>query len=190
MVKIGFICEGKTEKAIIESFAFQKWLNQHQIVCVHEVVDAKGSGNLLPHNIELITKELMLKGAERIVILTDTDDDLCITLTKDRIAKDENYHIVVAIRQIESWFLSDSITLQRLLGDSSFVCEQPEVIPVPFNYLKGLFLQKTGRGVGAKSILVSRMLKYGFTVEQAANHPNCPSARYFLTKLQTLASAT
>ena len=33
------------------------------------------------------------------------------------------------------------------------------------------------------------MLKYGFTIENAANHPNCPSARYFLTKLQTLASA-
>ena len=190
MVKIGFICEGKTEKTIIESIAFQKWLSLHDIVCVHEVVDAKGSGNLLPHNIELITKELTLKGAQRIVILTDIDDDFCITLTKNRIAKGENLHIVVAVRQIESWFLSDSATLQNLLGDASFVCEQPEAIPCPFNYIKDLFLQKTGRGVGAKSILVSRMIKYGFTVEQAASHPNCPSARYFLTKLQTLASAT
>lgn len=189
MVKIGFICEGKTEKTIVESQSFQAWLHEHKLDCVHDVIDAKGSGNLLPQNIELITKELVLKGAERIVILTDLDNDLCITSTKERITERENQHIIIAVRQIEAWFLSDTVTLQRLFGDTSFICEQPESIPTPFYHLKDLFYHKTGRGVGAKSILVSRMLKYGFSVENAANHPNCPSARYFLTKLQTLATA-
>ena len=189
MVKVGFICEGKTEKAIIESAAFQTWLYQNRIECVFEVIDAKGGGNLLPHNIGLITKELALRGAQHIVILTDSDDDLCVTLTRQRINALPNQHVTVAVKQIEAWFLSDTETLQNLLNDTGFYCGEPEKIPIPFEYLKDLFLQKTGRGVGGKAILVNRMLKYGFTPERAAAHPNCPSARYFLTKLQRLASA-
>ncbi|OIN61115.1 hypothetical protein [Arsenicibacter rosenii] len=188
MVKVGFICEGKTEKAIIQSDAFQAWLHQNRIECVFEVIDAKGGGNLLPHNIGLITKELALRGAQQIVILTDSDDDLCVTLTRERINALPNQHVVVAVRQIEAWFLSDTETLKGMLNDTGYYCREPEKIPAPFEYLKNLFLLKTGRGVGGKAILVSRMLKYGFTPERAAEHPNCPSARYFLTKLQRLAS--
>lgn len=65
----------------------------------------------------------------------------------------------------------------------------PEQEMSPFATLLQLFLTKTNRGVGSKNILVSRVLNYGFTIEQAARHPNCPSARYFPTKLQTLATA-
>ncbi len=188
MVKVGFICEGKTEKAIIESAAFQTWLHQNRIECVFEVIDAKGSGNLLPHNIGLITKELALRGAQQIVILTDSDDDACVTLTRERINASPDQHVLVAVKQIEAWFLSNTGTLQSILNDTGYYCEEPETIPAPFDYLKELFLQKTGRGVGGKAILLNRMLKYGFTPERAAAHPNCLSARYFLTKLQRLAS--
>jgi len=189
MVKIGFICEGKTEKKIIESDSFQEWLQQNNIECLLPVVDAKGNGNLLPNRIEELRQELLGKHAQKIIILTDLDADSCITLTRHRITERNDQIVIVAVRQIESWFLSDTPTLQAMVNDSTFTFDQPEQEANPFQTLQQLLLTKTNRGVGSKSILVSRMLKYGFTIENAAQHPNCPSAHYFLTKLQTLASA-
>lgn len=189
MVKIGFICEGKTEKNIIESDRFQQWLSLNGFECSLPVIDAKGNGNLLPHKIEALRQELLDRHVQKIIILTDLDIDSCITLTKQRITEREDQLIIVAVKQIEAWFLSDTPTLQSLFGDSTFVFDYPELETNPFVKLQQLLLTKTNRGVGSKSILVSRMLKYGFTIENAAQHPNCPSATYFLTKLQTLASA-
>lgn len=64
----------------------------------------------------------------------------------------------------------------------------PENEDQPFETIRKLFVDKTGRGVGTKHILATRMIKYGFTIEQAAQHPNCPSAHYFLHKLQSLSA--
>ena len=55
-----------------------------------------------------------------------------------------------------------------------------------FEKLRTLFLEKTKRGVGTKDILAARMLKYGFSLQRAAQHPNCHSAAYFLNKLHSL----
>ena len=189
MVKIGFICEGKTEKKVIESDSFQQWLSQNGFDCSLPVIDAKGNGNLLPNRIEALRQELLNRNVKKIVVLTDLDVDKCISLTRQRITERDNQLIVVAVKQIESWFLGDTPTLQFLFNDSSFTFDQPEQEPDPFLKLQQLLLIKTNRGVGSKNILVSRMLKYGFTIENAAKHPNCPSAHYFLTKLQTLALA-
>ena len=189
MVSIGFVCEGKTEKEIIESDMFQRWLNQNGITCVNPVFDVDGSGNLLPHRLSDVRDTLFKNGAEVICILTDLDEDQCITMTRQRITEQPNQHIIVAKRQIESWFLSDSVTLRKLFSDDSFEFYFPETESNPFLILKALFKLNTGRGIGTKPMLARRMLKYGFTIERAAEHPNCPSARYFLDKLQTLASA-
>lgn len=188
-MKIGFICEGKTEKEIIGSASFQEWLNRNGIGCVDPVFDVIGSGNLLPHRLGDVRDTLFRNGAKAICVLTDLDQDQCITMTRNRITEQENEHIIVAVRQIESWFLSDSITLRRLFSDDTFEFENPETELNPFVTLKRLFETKTQRGIGTKPMLARRMIKYGFTIEQAARHPNCPSARYFLTTLQTLASA-
>ena len=189
MVKIGFICEGKTEKNVIESVGFQQWLSKNGFDCSLPVIDAKGNGNLLPNRIEALRQELLSRDIQKIVILTDLDVDKCISLTRQRLTERDNQLIVVAVKQIESWFLGDTQTLQALFNDSSFIFDQPEQEPDPYLKLQQLLLTKINRGVGSKNILVSRMLKYGFTIENAAQHPNCPSANYFLTKLQTLASA-
>lgn len=189
MVKIGFICEGKTEKNIIESTNFQQWLRQNDLDCLLPVIDAKGSGNLLPNRIEALRRELLDQNVQKIVILTDLDLDSCITSTRQRIGDQNDQIIIVAVKQIEAWFLSDTPTLQALFSDSSFTFDHPELESNPFQTLQQLLLTKTNRGVGSKNILVSRMLKYGFTIENAARHPNCSSANYFLTKLQTFASA-
>ncbi|UFH54340.1 hypothetical protein [Spirosoma sp. KNUC1025] len=189
MVKIGFICEGKTEKNVIESDKFQDWLKINGFECSLPVIDAKGNGNLLPHKIEALRRELLDRNVQKIIILTDLDIDSCISLTRQRITERDNQIIIVAVKQIEAWFLSDTPTLQSLFNDSSFIFEHPEQEINPFLTLQQLLVSKTNRGVGSKGILVSRMLKYGFSVENAAQHPNCSSAHYFLTKLRTLASA-
>lgn len=188
MVKIGFICEGDTERKIIESTAFQQTLSNCGLICVMPIENADGNGNLLPHNIEPIREKLFTAGAKVIFVLTDLDQDACITMTKQRVSNLPDQLIIIAVKAVEAWFLADSGLLSRLIGTEIRV-DQPEREEQPFETIRQLFIRATGRGVGTKHILATRLIKYGFTIEQAAQHPNCPSARYFLTKLQTLASA-
>jgi len=185
MVKVGFICEGKTERKIIESERFQNYLSQIGIEGVKPVFDAKGAGNLLPANLEKELNSLKAKGAQKVVILTDLDEDACVTITKNRITVDEDRVVVVAVKKIESWFLADSSTLSVLLKEN-FHFNNPEGENIPFDTLKGIFINKQERGIGVKDIFSARMLKYGFSIQNAAEHPNCPSARYFLDKLKKI----
>jgi hypothetical protein len=187
MVKLGFICEGKTERLIVESENFQRFLTDSGIACIHPVIDANGVGNLLPHNIISFLEILKSNGAQKIIILTDLDEDACITVTKNRITSDENRIIIVAVRKIESWFLADNASLSSLLKEK-YNCPNPENEKVPFETIKNLFLQKNKPGPGTKINLTRNMLKNGFTVQNAAKHSNCPSAAYFLNKLELLAT--
>lgn len=185
MVRVGFICEGKTERKIIESENFQQYLTGLGIECVKPVLDAKGSGNLLPENLRESLELLNARRAEKVIILTDLDEDACITVTKDRITSDENRFVIVAVKKIESWFLADSLTLSYLLKEQ-FYFDKPEEEASPFNTLKSIFIQKQSRGIGVKDIFTARMLKHGFSVENAANHKNCSGAAYFLNKLKQI----
>ena len=187
MVRVGFICEGKTERKVLESAKFQDLLIRIGIKQVGEVYNAGGSGNLLPGKLQEALDLLISQGAEKIIVLTDLDEDACITITKDRITIDENRIVIVAVNKIESWFLADSKTLSLLLREK-FVFDLPEEEPDPFNSLKRVFIGKYNRGIGVKDTFTARMIKYGFSLENAAQHPNCPSATYFLNKLQQLAT--
>lgn len=188
MVKIGFICEGDTEVKVVKSTEFQQWLRQIGLACVMPIEDARGNGNLLPDNIDTQRKTLFNAGAEAIVILTDLDQETSVDAVRQRIGSYINQHIVVSVKQLEAWFLADSQTLGTLLGEP-FTFDKPEEERNPYETIRQLFIAKTERGVGTKPMLARRMLKYGFSIERAAEHPNCPSARYFLDTLQTLASA-
>lgn len=188
MVKIGFICEGDTEVKIVKSGAFQHLLIKSGLTCVFPVEDADGNGNLLPHKIIEKRRALEKAGADMIFVLTDIDNDASVTSARQRIGEYPGQQIIVAVREAEAWFLADSSTLSTLLNEPFYV-DYPEHDVEPFETIRHLFLQQTGRGVGTKPMLARRMIKYGFSIEQAAQHPNCPSARYFLTKLQTLATA-
>ncbi|HEV7350438.1 hypothetical protein [Telluribacter sp.] len=189
MVKVGFICEGKTERKIIESANFQQLLLRLKIECIRPVIDSKGSGNLLPENLRESLDLLKANGAEKIIVLTDLDEDACITITKNRITTGVDRVIIVAVRKIESWFLSDIETLSILLKEN-FLFEKPEEENSPFDTLKNIFLQKQNRGIGVKDTFTARMIKYGFSVENAASHPNCPSAKYLIQKLKIIATNT
>ncbi len=186
VVKIGFIVEGETEALILNSDNFKAILRDLNLVTVG-IINAGGNKNLLPHNILVHQANLIKKGAEKIVILTDLDDDQCITKTKERITERDKQDIIVAIKQIESWFLADSILLTHLFNQS-FTFDYPEKENVPFNTLRALLIQFKGRGIPKKVPMASKMINSGFSIQNAANHPNCPSANYFLTKLKQCAS--
>ena len=186
MVKIGFIVEGETEKLIIDSEGFQALLTELKIDCVSEAINASGNGNLLPHNITPFRETLKDLGAEYIIILTDKDNDACITMTRQRVTERENQIIIVAVQQIESWFLADSQTLSTMT-EPDFVFELPESESVPFETIGDLILTKKGRGIGTrKTRFALNFLRNGFSLQRAAQHPNCHSAAYFLNKLHSL----
>jgi hypothetical protein len=190
VVKVGFIVEGETEKLIIDSDNFQELLTDLKLTCVSEAIDAKGNGNLLPHNIIPFQELLKERGAEHIFILTDRDEDACITITRQQITERENQSIIIAVQQIESWFLADSQTLS-IMTEPDFVFEVPESESVPFETIASLILIKKGRGIGTrKTRFALNYLRNGFSLQRAAQHPNCPSARYFLNKLTQLSPQT
>lgn len=189
MVKIGFICEGFTEFFFLQSPEFKQLLNSINLELVN-TINAEGSGNLLPHNISGYMERLKKDGAEKIIILTDLDQDICITKTKERISAPADCIVIIAVKQIESWFLACTSTMQALLRDDSFIFDFPENEEMPFLTINNLLLEKTGRGIGrnmsGKTKLIKRLLLLGLDINQAANHTACPSAKYFIDTLKRL----
>lgn len=179
MVKVGFIVEGKTEKIIIESDKFKEFLLNNDYELVTPVIDAKGGGNLLPSNIEPFIKRLKDSQADRIVVLTDLEDEICVDKVKKRIGHSEIKAIFVAVKAIEAWFLADTKAMQKLLNNNDFVEEFPEYTEkMPQERIQELAIKYTNRGIGSsKPMFARKMLKWGFSIENSANHPNCPSAK-------------
>ena len=186
MIKVGFICEGKTERKIVESEAFQLFLKSIDIDCIDEIIDAKGNGNLLPQYLGGFVDTLLDFGAQKICILTDLDNDACITLTKNRIDEKKEYLLIVAVKTSEAWFLSDSLCMAKVLKMDSFYFEHPEKVNA-LDKISELLFEKTGRGASDKKKLVAMMLNNGFNINAAAAHPNSNSAKYFVEKLKALA---
>lgn len=189
MVKLGFIAEGVTEKIILESSLFQEYLLSLGIDFDKDVIDATGNGNLLPQNIEPYSQILKSKGATTIVVLTDLDEDKCITLTKARIKASEIHVVIVSVRQIESWFLADEQAMKTFLQDDNYQIENPEEVVNPFEKIQTLRMEKSGRGIPFKKPLANIMVhKNNFSILRAAEHPNCASARYFIQKINELSN--
>ena len=189
MVKIGFICEGDTELILLLSGSFQQYLSSINLLAVN-VINACGSGNLLPHNIGGYIESLEKAGAEVVVILTDLDDDICITRTKARIKPREKDVVVIAVKKIEAWFFANDIAMRSLLKNGQFSFNAPEGVANPYETINELLLKYTGRGIGRTSSgkirLVTRLIYLGFDLQNSANHPQCFSAKYFLNKLQEI----
>jgi hypothetical protein len=185
-MKLGFICEGFTERLFIESNTFQQLLLGLSHICIFPVIDAKGNGNLLPKYLPEQTRILLDKGAERIFIITDLDEDACITVTKTRIAAPNNHIVIVSVRKIEAWFLADSAFMFSMCNSNIEILE-PENEPNPFERIRSLLLEHTGRGIPLKSLLAKRAVNNNFSIRNAAAHPSCPSAKYFMDKLEELA---
>ena len=184
-MKLGFICEGKTEKKIVESENFQQFLTSIGHNCVTDIIDAGGNDNLLPKYLPQFTQRLISKAAEKIIVLTDLDADTCITLTKERIDAPTNHLVIVSVKQVEAWFLADNDCM-TIICKTNIHFDFPENENVPFETIKQLLIEHTGRGVGDKILLAAKVLNNNFSVIKAAAHPNCNSAKYFVEKLKAI----
>lgn len=181
MVKVGFIVEGATEKTLIEAKSFQEWAKQKGIEICLPVINAEGSGNLLPHNIEDSIKRVKKNNPNYVVILTDLDDTKTPQAVKERIGAQYTDFIFVAVKAIEAWFLADSAALSFWLKTQVYEEYPEETTGMPWDKLGELAKELGQKGTGArKQKFAERMTQYyGFQLERAANHPNCPSAKAF-----------
>jgi hypothetical protein len=160
MVKVAFIVEGKVEQIFIDFLDQTHWLASKKI--------------------------------EKIVILTDLECDPCVQKTKERLGDCDICTIILAKKAIEAWFLADDKVLQVLTDSKIEHYDHPEETEsMPYETYKELLLQNTRRGTGSKVSFVTKILKkYHFSIERAANHPHCPSAKYFIDVITRLGSST
>lgn len=183
MVKVSFIVEGDVEKILIE--ALVPWFKERGITKVGPVINVRGGGNLCPGNIDLYIEQAKVWNPAKILILTDLECDSCVTQTKTRVGNCKECVVIVARKAIEAWFLADTLLLENLLKGKIVPYEVPEKTELmPFDVLKQLFLDKTGRGI-SKKMLARRSVQY-FSPERAASHPDCPSAAYFIRKIDEI----
>ena len=186
VAKLGFIGEGETDVMVIKSDRFQKILEGYGFE-FSGARDAGGRGNLERDNgiVDSHIKSLLNKGAEKIFIFTDLESYKCISLAKNSIALFPNEpEIIIIPKAMEAWFIADSNTLNKILKlELSYIF--PESTPVmPFDEIGQLFLRDGIKPVKSKVKLTNRFIKNGFDVLNAAKHPNCNSAKYFLRKLK------
>lgn len=197
MVKVGFLVEGDTEKVIIQSEAFEQFCKNIGIEIIRSVFPPhkKERGKDVFKNAEKIKSYLdILKdmGADYVCCLRDLEDLPCITSAKNEISTEQkNVLKIIAVKQIESWFLADQRVLQKYFGES-FTIQFPEA-----NFPELIFkadeklneisrTTRNGKGIGDKLLFAKSLIRNGFSIQNAASHPNCPSANYFLTKLEQL----
>jgi hypothetical protein len=195
MVKIGFICEGDTEAIFLSSQYFKNLLISKNIELIDKPINVKGNGNLLPHNIENYTKILLEKGAEKIFILADLENDGCVTKTKERIKPNTDIHIlIISKKMIESWLLSDFETLKKVLKitkKSKFIYNiNTETLDNPKKEIKSLLkkYRPNLKGINEKMI-IQLFLENNFSLERASqniflNKNN--SLEYFIKKTETI----
>lgn len=182
MVKVGFIVEGETEKIIIESEMFKTFLTRYNYELILPVINAKGGGNLLPEHIEPFIERLKQQNVDIIVVLTDSEDEPNVEEVRNRIQHNDIKFIFVAVKAIEAWFLADTQAMNNFLKHDTFLEENPEQTQYkPFDRIKEIINQLKARGVGSKLILAKNMIKHwGFSIERASEHPNCPSVKEFV----------
>ena len=182
MVRVGFIVEGDTERIIIESAIFKQWAKTQGLEVCTPVIDAKGGGNLLPQNIVPMVNQLQQSNPNHIVILTDLEEEPSEATVRQRIGTAHTSLIFIAVKAIEAWFLADSAALKKWLEVEQIFEEKPEqTIGLPWIRLKEVAVSFKKQGPGSsKPGFAKRMVNhYGFSIEKAAQHPACPSAKRF-----------
>ncbi len=196
MVTVGFVVEGASEKRLVESELFRKWLREEcNLEVLDPVVDAAGNGNMCSRNIGTFVKNLRNTASpEKVVVLADLDPETCARCVQARkkIIGSQGIDLVaIAKKAMESWFLADTKAMRQWLGDSTFCEVDPETATgMPWDRLKELRDAK-GRGPGRNRLIFSRKFirDQGFDVRRAAQHLNCPSARYFVERLCALGNS-
>src|SRR5262249_2401722 len=127
------------------------------------------------------------KGASFIFFLIDFDNsDPCFTQFKSKVYHYTKNIIIIAKQVLEAWYLADHKALSAYLQQNILQVSQPESFLSPFEEIKRLKLHCQNRGIADKKFLTKDMIRSGFTLANAATHPQCLSAQYFLSKLNAL----
>lgn len=189
MVRLGFIVEGETEKIICESENFKSWLLSLNIELVLPVIDAKGGGNLLPHNIETLINVLKGKNVDQIVVLTDIESEPDIITVKRRISSSELHDVFVTLKAIESWFLASTPALRGWLREAEYYVDDPEDLSMlPWDRLKDITRQLGKEGPGPSKPMFARKMieRFGFDILDVLAHEKCSSIKYIQKKLKDI----
>jgi hypothetical protein len=185
VVKLGIICEDESGKIISESVELRKMLQTLNIDLL--AIEQTGSKNQFFGGRYQKWRSLMMdKGVEKIVAFFDLDKDDCLVETKINSDLDKSDDICVSANtELESWYLADSKALSSLLN-KEVIFKEPEVFENPIREIVNL---NNGKGFGnSKPFLAKKMLRNGFSIENAAHHPNCDRAKYFIKKLKSLSN--
>lgn len=193
-----FVVEGKTEKKLVESSSFKKWLKE---VCGIVVIKTPkeavcdGNGNMcaykIQHQVKLLRKE---HSPDLIIVLADLDRDKSvhsITERKNKMKSTNVDLIIIARNALEAWFLADTEAIRswRGKGYEKFHVEEPEIYSPPWNEIVALS-KVTKRPLSSKSrkpdFAEFFIENHQFDLERAASHKNCPSAKYCVEKLKQL----
>lgn len=193
MVTVGFVVEGDSDEFLPQSKAFRDWLSQEcNLEVVDPVVNAGGNGNMCNRKIKDYVDKLKIQAnPDKVVVLVDLDPDQCapcIEARKNIIGSESIDLVIVARKAIESWFIADTEAMKSWTGDDNFYEPEPESTEgMPWERLKQIG-RSMGRGPGnSKPSFAKKFVhKNGFDVRRAGNHPNCPSAKYFVEKLYAL----
>lgn len=186
--------EGASERVVVESRIFRQWLQQNGMSLVDPVVVAGGHGQMGRTTSGGIGLASLLRkqvsNLDRVVVLADLDPSrtvACISERKDLIDSQAADLVVVARKALESWFLADTDAMRSWTKDDSYYEECPEATPeMPWDRLKEVGYARRGRSkVSLARLLVNQ---HEFDIVRAAEHPQCPTARYFVKRVSALAS--
>jgi hypothetical protein len=160
MVNVGFIVEGDSEAILIKDISFLTFLQSLNIHSSKDlVINAEGKNNLYHPSADFTFIKRKVKGW---------------------------IDILIAKQALEVWYLADNDTLSNYLQRKIIQINNPESFLFPFEEIKSLRQQYLNRGIADKKILTKDMIKSGFTLQNAAAHPQCFSAQYFLSKLSVI----
>ncbi|MGR9052032.1 MAG: hypothetical protein ACU84J_05235, partial [Gammaproteobacteria bacterium] len=142
--------------------------------------------------ISLYVNLLKKHNPNKIVVLADLDPEKCapcITKRKEIIGSKNIDLVIIACKALESWFLADTEAMKSFTKQSDFFEENPEqTSSMPWTRIKEIGLETIGRGPGTSKIAFAEKFIniHQFNLARAAQHPNCPSAKYFVEKLRLL----
>lgn len=193
VVRVGFVVEGHSEKVLVESETFRRWLDKQELKLVDPVVVAGGQRQLEKGTTSGMGLASLLRkrsaNLDRLVVLADLDPSEtvpCITERRNRVDSEAIDLVVIARKAIESWFLADTRAMRSWTNDESYCETHPEATPnMPWDRMKEVGPVRRGR---SKVLFAKRLItEHGFDVVQAAKHPRCPTARYFVERVSALA---
>ncbi len=183
MVKIGFIYDGETEKVILKSNMFKDLLTKYKFELAGVI---KYTGGKIKRDTDMLINR---KNAEKVIIIKDLEQlsdekALLNELKKKEKITDKNILIIVE-KMIEAWFLADTTTIRKILKNNKIKeFNSPENETNPHRTLRNK-LGNNYKNLG-KPAIAKLFIKYGFTIENAAKHKQCHSAKNFLKKIRKL----